>query len=461
MFRKDIKIHFVGIGGIGMSGIAELLLNLGYRVSGSDLSMSPTTERLSSLGAKVFYGHSPENIDDSTDILVFSSAVKDDNPEVVLAREKNIPVIPRAEMLGELMRMKYSIAVAGSHGKTTTTSMISVVLEAAGWDPTIVVGGKLKALGSNARLGGGEFLVAEADESDGSFIKLIPSVAVVTNIDQEHMDHYGSLESLKGAFNDFLDRLPFYGFAVLCLDHPNVQDLLPKLERRCVTYGKSRQADYVLGDVTKLGMITEFTPHLRGKISSSIRLRVPGEHNALNAMATLAVCAELGVPYDFIKEGLESYSGVSRRFESKGEESGIIVVDDYGHHPVEIQTTISTARDVWNDRRLVVVFQPHRYSRTRDLFKEFTKAFNDADVLIVMDIYGAGEEPIDGVTGASIYDGIREHGHREVYFVPPIDEVVDFLMEFGRKGDVLLTMGAGDVYRVGESYLELLRGDAK
>lgn len=453
MFRKNIKIHFVGIGGIGMSGIAELLLNLGYRVVGSDLLKSDITERLKNLGVRIYYGHAPDNVAGDVDVLVYSSAVKRDNPEVALAEDRKIPVIPRAEMLGELMRMKYSIAVAGSHGKTTTTSMISTILAAAKWDPTIVVGGKLKALGSTAKLGKGDFLVAEADESDGSFLRLIPTVAVVTNIDPEHLDHYGSLDNLKNAFADFLDRLPFFGFAVLCLDHPNVQDLLPNVKRKVITYGYSRQADYALGDLEKGWLYVNFVPHIRGKQMAAIRLNAPGEHNASNALAAVAVCSELGVPFEKIKKGLESYSGVARRFELKGERDGVIVIDDYGHHPEEIKQTIQAARDVAKDHRIVAVFQPHRYTRTRDLFREFTMAFNDADVLVVMEIYAAGEDPIEGITGEAIFDGIKEHGHREVYIHRSVDDAAGFLREFSRKGDMILTLGAGDVYRVGETFL--------
>ncbi len=461
MFRKDISIHFVGIGGIGMSGIAELLRNLGYRVTGSDLLRSEVTERLEDLGVKIEYCHSPENVADDVDVLVYSSAVKRDNPEVAVAEDRKIPVIPRAEMLGELMRMKYSIAVAGSHGKTTTTSMISMILAAAGWDPTIVVGGKLKALGSNARLGKGEFLVAEADESDGSFLRLIPTVAVVTNIDPEHLDHFGNLETLKDAFADFLDRLPFFGFAVLCLDHPNVQDLLPNVKRRVITYGYSRQADYVVGDVEKGWLYVAFAPQIRGEQRERIRLNLPGGHNAANALAAVAVCSELGVPYEKIKEGLESFSGVARRFELKGERGGVIVVDDYGHHPEEVKNTIQAARDVTSERRLVVVFQPHRYTRTRDLFREFTMAFNDADVLVVMEIYGAGEEPIEGVTGEGLFEGIKGHGHREIYFQSSVEDAVEFLESFSKKGDMVLTLGAGNVYRVGEKFLKKGGDDEK
>jgi UDP-N-acetylmuramate--alanine ligase len=453
LFRKDINIHFVGIGGIGMSGIAELLLNLGYRVTGSDLQKSEITDRLQGLGVEIKYGHRPENVADDVDVLVYSSAVRRDNPEVVAAEDRMVPVIPRAEMLGELMRMKYSIAVAGSHGKTTTTSMISMILAAADWDPTIVVGGKLKALGSNAKLGRGECLVAEADESDGSFLRLIPTVAVVTNIDPEHLDHFGTLETLKDAFADFLDRLPFFGFAVLCLDHPNVQDLLPGVKRRVITYGYSRQADYVIGDLEKGWLYVAFTPHIKGEQMEKIRLNVPGDHNAANALAAVAVCSELGVPYKKIKEGLESFSGVARRFELKGEKDGAILVDDYGHHPEEIKHTIQAARDVAKDRRLVVIFQPHRYTRTRDLFREFTMAFNDADVLVVMEIYAAGEDPIEGITGEGVYEGIKEHGHREIYLQSSIDDAVNFLDDFSRRGDMILTLGAGDVYRVGEIFL--------
>ncbi len=443
----------MGIGGIGMSGIAELLINLGYRVSGSDLKRSEITERLASMGAEIFYGHDSSNLAEDVNVLVYSSAVRRENAEVQEALRRKVPVIPRAEMLAELMRMKYSIAVAGSHGKTTTTSMIASILGEAGWDPTIVVGGKLRALGTNAKLGQGDFLVAEADESDGSFVKLIPTVAVVTNIDPEHLDHYGTLENLKSAFLEFIEKLPFYGFAVMCLDHPNVQDLLPGVSKKVVTYGISKQANYRLTRVEKEGVSLRFVPIRFDEELEPVTLNIPGVHNALNALAALAVCSELGVPYESIRKGLSSFSGVARRFEVKGEVDGVTVVDDYGHHPEEIKNTIATARDVFGERRLIVVFQPHRYTRTRDLFREFTMAFNDADLLLVMDIYAAGEDPIPGVTGESIFEGIREHGHRDVRFLPTIDEVIEFLRENARPGDVILTLGAGNVYKAGELFL--------
>ncbi|RMG58041.1 MAG: UDP-N-acetylmuramate--L-alanine ligase [Deltaproteobacteria bacterium] len=454
MFRKDIKIHFVGIGGIGMSGIAELLLNLGYRVTGSDLKLSDITARLSRMGATIYSGHDASHLEEDVDVLVYSSAVREDNPEVQEAYRRKIPVIPRAEMLAELMRMKYSVAVAGSHGKTTTTSMIASILAEAGWDPTVVVGGKLRALGTNARLGEGEFLVAEADESDGSFLKLIPTIAVVTNIDPEHLDHYGSVENLKEAFLQFIEKLPFYGFAVMCLDHPNVQDLIPRISKRVITYGTSRQADYSLAKVEKKGTSLRFVPVKGGEELEEVELSIPGVHNALNALASVAVALELGVPFESVRDGLRAFSGVSRRFEVKGERRGVTVVDDYGHHPEEIKKTIAAARDVFGERRIVVVFQPHRYTRTRDLFREFTMAFNDADVLIVTDIYPAGEDPIEGVTGESLFQAILEHGHRDASFAPTLEEAVEILEKRAEQGDVVLTLGAGNVYSVGETFLQ-------
>ncbi len=451
MYRKGLPIHFVGIGGSGMSGIAELLLNLGYRISGSDLRRSDTTERLERLGAAVRVGHSAGNVPADGHVVVISSAVRSDNPEVLEAHRRKIPVVPRAEMLAELMRMKYGIAIAGTHGKTTTTSMVATVLASAGWDPTAVVGGKLNSLGSNAKLGQGEFLVAEADESDGSFLRLSPTVAVVTNIDPEHLDYYSGIGQIKETFLHFINKIPFYGFAVLCIDHPNVQELLPAVEKTRVTYGFSRHADYRAEDVISSGMTNRFTIFARGERLGEVSMLAPGRHNVSNALAAATVALELGIPFDRVREGLADYGGVVRRFQVKGETGGIVVVDDYGHHPAEIRATLAAAREVWAGRRIVVGFQPHRYSRTQALFREFLSAFHDADVLLVFDVYPAGEEPIEGATGERLCEAIREHGHKDAHYGGKATEAGDAVRSFLRPGDIFLTMGAGDVWKLGES----------
>ncbi len=453
MYRKGLPIHFVGIGGIGMSGIAELLLNLGYRVSGSDLRRSETTERLERLGAVVRAGHAASNVPPDGHVVVVSSAVRYDNPEVLEAHRRKIPVIPRAEMLAELMRMKYGIAIAGTHGKTTTTSMVATVLASAGWDPTAVVGGKLNSLGSNAKLGQGEFLVAEADESDGSFLKLSPTVAVVTNIDPEHLDFYSGIGQIKETFLHFINKVPFYGFSVLCIDHPNVQELIPSVEKRFVTYGFSRSAIYRADEVVASGMTNRFAVLARGERLGEILLHAPGRHNVGNALAAAAVALELGIPFDRVREGLSAYAGVGRRFQVKGETGGVTVVDDYGHHPAEIRATLAAAREVWPDRRIVVGFQPHRYSRTRALFKEFLPAFGDADVLLVFDVYSAGEEPIEGVTAEALCSAVRDRGHRDARYLGKSAGAGEAVQAALRPGDIFLTMGAGDVWRLGESLL--------
>jgi len=453
VYRKGIRIHFVGIGGIGMSGIAELLLNLGYRVSGSDRRQSDTTDRLTGLGAQIRIGHAADHVPADAHVVVVSSAVRGGNPEVEEANRRKIPVIPRAEMLAELMRMKYGIAIAGTHGKTTTTSMVATVLAAAGWDPTAVVGGKLNSLGSNAKLGSGEFLVAEADESDGSFLRLSPTVAVVTNIDPEHLDYYSGIGQIKETFLHFINRVPFYGFAVLCIDHPNVQELIPALRKTFVTYGFSAQADYRAETVVAEGMLSRFRVCRRGERMGEIAVRAPGMHNVSNALAAVAVASELDIPFDRIREGLSDYRGVQRRFQMKGEKEGVLVVDDYGHHPAEIRATLSAARAVWPGRRIVVGFQPHRFSRTHALFREFLSAFHDADLLILFDVYSAGEEPIADATGERLADAIREHGHKAVLYAGPAGEAAGEVVSRLRPGDVFLTMGAGDVWKVGEHAL--------
>jgi UDP-N-acetylmuramate--alanine ligase len=452
--RHAAHVHFVGIGGIGMSGIAEVLLNLGYRVSGSDLKASDTTRRLERLGATVFEGHRADNLVHA-DVVVISSAVRKDNPEVMAARQRKIPVIPRAEMLAELMRLKYAVAVAGSHGKTTTTSMVATVLSAAGLDPTAVVGGKVNVLDSNAKLGKSELMVAEADESDGSFLHLHPSIAVVTNIDPEHMDHYGTLENLQEAFVSFCNRVPFYGLNVLCLDHPNVQALLPRLEKRFVTYGSSHMADYRLEGVRLEGFTTRFEAFRREESLGEFRVRMVGAHNALNALAVIAVAEEMEVPLDTVRDALAGFGGVQRRFTVRGEAAGITVVDDYGHHPTEVLATLAGARRAF-ERRLVVAFQPHRYSRTHDLLKEFVTSFNDADVLFVSSVYAAGEEPIPGATGDALAEAIRAHGHRDVTYVEKRTDLPQALLPRLREGDLVLTLGAGDITHVGPELLGLL-----
>jgi UDP-N-acetylmuramate--alanine ligase len=450
VYRKGLRIHFVGIGGIGMSGIAELLLNLGYRVTGSDLRLSDTTERLARLGAEIRGEHAAANIPEDGHVVVVSSAVRPDNPEVIEAHRRKIPVIPRAEMLAELMRMKYGIAIAGTHGKTTTTSMVATLLATAGWDPTAVVGGKLNSLGSNAKLGSGDFLVAEADESDGSFLKLSPTVAVVTNIDAEHLDYYSGIGQIKETFLHFLNKVPFYGFDVLCVDHPNVQELIPALQKTYVTYGFSPQADYRADGVSPEGMANRFRVVRRGEILGEVLLSAPGRHNVSNALAAVAVASELGIPFDKIREGLADYRGVHRRFQIKGEREGVTVVDDYGHHPAEIRATLSAAREVWPSRRIVVGFQPHRYSRTHALFQEFVSAFHDADLLFVFEVYPAGEEPIPGASGERLCEAIRDHGHKAVFFSGKAGEAAGRILPRLQPGDIFLTMGAGDVWKLAE-----------
>lgn len=450
MYRKNQHLHFVGIGGIGMSGIAELLLNLGYRVSGSDLQESRITRRLAQMGGRIHVGHDPSWIE-GADVVVISSAVRPDNPEVVAAHAASVPVIPRAEMLAELMRLKVNgIAVAGSHGKTSTTSMAGCLLAEAGLDPTVVIGGQVNSLGSNAKLGSGEFLVAEADESDGSFLKLSPVLEIVTNIDLEHVDHYPDLEAVKAAFLEFINRIPFYGAAILCLDDPNIAALLPLVRKRIITYGLSSQADVQAREITARGFISRFEVWRQGAKLGSITLSVPGKHNVYNALAVVALGLELEIPFSVIARALGNYSGVQRRLQVKGETGGITVIDDYGHHPTEIRATLAALRGAWPRRRLVVLFQPHRYSRTAGLFQDFCTAFHDADLLLLSDIYPAGEEPIAEVAGDALAQALRRHGQKEVEYVPELDDLTDAVLPRLRRGDVVLTLGAGTIWRVGE-----------
>ncbi len=455
MYLKKYHIHFVGIGGIGMSGIAELLLNLGYRVSGSDVKASDITTNLARLGGTIHVGHRAEQIS-GADVVVVSSAIDAKNPEVAAARQAAIPVIPRAEMLAELMRLKYSVAVAGAHGKTSTTSLVANVLAGGGLDPTVVIGGKLKSLGRNAVLGQGDFIVAEADESDGSFLKFSPAIAVVTNIDREHMDFYEDLDAIKNAFLSFIDRIPFYGLAVLCLDNEPLQGLLPRIKKRLITYGQSSQADYQARDISFAEMKSRFTVVHRGHNLGQFHLAMPGMHNVTNALAAIAVGLELAIPLSSIKRSLETAEGVQRRLEIKGDINGVTVVDDYGHHPTEIQVTLEAVKENWPDHRKVVVFQPHRYTRTQALLEDFTRSFNNSDVLVVLPIYAASEAPIAGVSGEALGDCIRAHGHRNVTCLNSLEACVDHLEKTLAPGDLLLTLGAGDVYRVGELVLERL-----
>jgi UDP-N-acetylmuramate--alanine ligase len=451
MFKKIQRIHFVGIGGIGMSGIAELLLNLGYKVTGSDLKPGPITQRLSALGGKIYSGHAAENVHDAN-VVVISSAVRQDNVEVVEAKKLQIPVIPRAEMLAELMRLKYSVAIAGSHGKTTTTSMVATVLVHGGYDPTVVIGGRLNALGSNAKLGKGEFLVAEADESDGSFLKLSPTLAVVTNIDREHLDYYAGLAEIEAAFATFVNKVPFYGAAVLCLDDPNVQAIIPRVERRILTYGTSKQADLVATRIEFQGFGCCYQARYQGDLLGSVSLKVPGQHGVLNSLAALAIGLELEIPVEKIIGALRDFQNADRRFQIKGEKQGILVVDDYGHHPTEIIATLSAARGA-SDRRIIAVFQPHRYTRTHALQEEFARAFYHADVVIVLPIYAAGEDAIPGVAAEKLAGMIKKHGHRDVMYAPDFPAALQALQAKLQEGDLLLTLGAGDVWKIGEEWL--------
>ncbi len=453
--RRSYNVHFVGIGGIGMSGIAEVLLNLGYKVSGSDLHESESTLRLENLGAVVKIGHSRQNLGDA-DVVVVSSAVGKRNPEVREALRRGVPVIQRAEMLAELMRMKYAIAVAGSHGKTTTTSILASIMAEAGLDPTMVIGGRLNSLGSNARMGQGELLVAEADESDGSFLKLIPTYAVITNIDPEHMEHYGTEEKLQDAFVEFANKVPFYGLVVLCADHPVIRKIMGRIGKRMITYGLDPQAQYRAENMRFERDCVCFDAFRQTENLGPVKLRMIGEHNALNALACIAVADELQIPFEIVQKALSEFAGIQRRFTIRGEESGIIVVDDYGHHPVEIRATLWAARKAY-EHRLVVVFQPHRYTRTRDLERDFYSAFDRADVLVVMDIYAAGEDPIEGVDAGNLYRGIRSHGPQQTHYISDAGHVVDWLEENTRPDDLVITMGAGDVWKVGEELLERLR----
>lgn len=454
-FRNFQRVHLIGIGGSGMSGIAEVLLASGYAVSGSDLKATPVTERLNALGATIYEGHHAENVR-GAQVVVASSAVAANNVEVVEAHKQKIPVIPRAEMLAELMRLKHGIAVAGAHGKTTTTSMVAAVLGAAGLDPTFVVGGRVNHAGANAMVGKGEFIVVEADESDRSFLLLAPVIAVITTIDREHLDQYGSLEEIQQVFLQFANRVPFYGSAILCIDEPNVQAIIPGVKRPVITYGTSTQADLVISDVKLQGLSSEFRLTYRGDDLGIFRLpSPPGIHNVRNAAAAAAVALSLNVPADLIRAGLAKFGGVGRRFEIRGVFNGITVIDDYGHHPAEIRATLEAARGC-GYKRLVVVFQPHRYTRTKALWDDFCRSFNEADVLVLTEVYAAGEEHIEGVTGEKLAEAVSAAGHKNVVFCSTMQSAMEFVLREARSGDAVLTIGAGSVGRVPEQLGMLL-----
>lgn len=455
MFFKPQPVHFTGIGGIGMSGLAEVLLSMGYRVTGSDLKLSPVTERLTRLGAVVHQGHAAENIAGANAIVV-TSAARSDNPEVVEARRRGIPVIPRGELLAELMRLKFGIAVGGSHGKTTTTSMVASILTHAGLDPTVVVGGLSATMrGSNARIGKSEYLVVESDESDGSFLKLAPILAVVTNIDREHLDHYADLNQILAAFTDFVNKVPFYGAAILCIDNENVQRILPSVKRRMIMYGHSAQADIRISHASAGHLASEFRLTRGNQDLGAFRLNVPGAHNISNATAAVAIALELDVPLEQIREGLAQFSGVDRRFQIKGNQRGVTVIDDYGHHPTEVQATLAAAR-ACNFGKIHVLFQPHRYTRTQALMDEFARAFPQADTVHVLDIYAASENPIEGITSQALVDRMRGYGHRGAHYSSNMPEGIAAVSAAAQSGDAIITLGAGSVSQAAGSILEQL-----
>ncbi len=453
MYGRIRHIHFVGIGGIGMSGIAEILMNLGYKVSGSDIKKSDITKRLTDMGAHITYEHRPENIKDA-DVIVVSSAVRPENPELKAARDMLIPVIPRAEMLAELMRLKYGIAIAGAHGKTTTTAMVASVLLSGGFDPTVIIGGKLDAWGSNAKLGEGSFLVAEADESDGSFLHLSPAISVVTNIDLEHLDYYGSIEKIKDTFLAFMNKVPFYGLAIICLDDPYIQDLIPSIKKRYFTYGLQSQANLRAVKIETKGLSTQYQLYKGKEKIADIEISFPGIHNVYNSLAAISVGLELGISMEKIQHALKHLSQIQRRFQIRGERQGVIVLDDYGHHPTEIKATLKTAQETWPEKRTFVVFQPHRYTRTKFLYTEFAQSFYGADVLLVLPIYPAGELPIEGVSAKALVSEIKRHGHKAVYYMEDKEKALIFIEKNIKEGDILITLGAGDVWQVGNSFLK-------
>jgi UDP-N-acetylmuramate--alanine ligase len=457
MFSSIHTLHFVGIGGIGMSGIAEILMDQGFKITGSDRGASENTDRLKELGAHVYIGHAAENLEPDVDVVVYSSAVPPDNPELVEAHKRKIPVIRRAEMLAEVMRLRYGIGIAGTHGKTTTTSMISLVLMEGGVDPTVIVGGRLRGLaGSNARLGKGDFIVVEADEFDRSFLSITPTIAVLTTLETDHLDCYRDLEDIKSAFIQFASKVPFYGFVVLCLDEPALQDIMPKLKKKIITYGLNGQADLQAVDIRHRQNTSTFLVVHNGRDLGEVTLQIPGKHNVQNALAAIAVGLELGVPFEKIASGIARFTGVFRRWEVKAEVKGVTVVDDYAHHPTEIKATLAGAKGGWR-RRVVCVFQPHLYSRTRDFYDEFGRSFFNADVLVLTDVYPAREEPIQGVNGELIANAAKEFGHKQVHYVPDKKAVPAFLLSIVQPGDMVITMGAGDIWRFGEDFIAQLK----
>lgn len=456
MFSSIKKIHFVGIGGIGMSGIAEILLDQGFKVSGSDRSTGEVTARLQTLGAEITEGHQPQNVGPDVDALVYSSAISPDNPELVEAQKRKIPIIRRAEMLAEVMRLKYGIGIAGTHGKTTTTSMVSLILMEGGLDPTVIVGGKLSGLGgTNARLGHGDFIVVEADEFDRSFLSITPTIAVLTTLETDHLDCYRDLEDIKGAFIQFANKVPFYGFIVLCLDEPALQDIMPRLtKKKTITYGMNPQADMQAVDIRFKDNTSTFVVQKENRELGQVSLQIPGRHNVQNALAAIAVGLELGVPFARVRQGIEKFTGVYRRWEKKGEVNGVTVYDDYAHHPTECRATLSGAKAGWR-RRIVCVFQPHLYSRTRDFYEEFAKSFLLCDVLVVTDVYPAREEPIQGITGELIANAAKQYGHKEVHYLSDKKGVPALLMNITKPADIVITMGAGDIWKYGEGFLKM------
>jgi UDP-N-acetylmuramate--alanine ligase len=454
MFKNIKKVHFVGIGGIGMSGIAEILLSQGFRISGSDKSLTEITDRLSQLGIEIFEGHSPENLHD-VDVLVYSSAVMTDNPEVKAAIEKKIPIIKRSEMLAETMRMKYGIGIAGTHGKTTTTSMVGLALTEGGIDPTIIVGGKLSGLGgTNARLGNGEFIVVEADEFDRTFLKLTPTIAAITTLESEHLDTYKDLDDIKSAFIEFANKVPFYGFVVLCLDEPALQDIIPQINKKIITYGLTTQADLRAVDISHNEFVSSFTVKYHGEEVGKIKLKIPGVHNVKNALVAVCIAKELGIEFSVIKNALESFTGVYRRFEVKYNKE-VLVIDDYAHHPTETSATLAGIRAGW-DRRLVAIFQPHLYSRTKDFYQEFGRSFLNSDIFICTDVYPAREEPIEGISGEMIADAAKRFGHKNVLYVKDKNSVPALLNEIKKDNDIFVTMGAGDIWKYGMQFVKSL-----
>ena len=453
MFRKSKKMHFIGIGGIGMSGIAEILINLGYDVSGSDLRESEQTKRLRQLGATIYIGHYPSNIKDYH-VVVTSSAISKNNPEIIEAKKRKIPVIHRSEMLAELVRLKHGIGVAGTHGKTTTSSMLAYILYHGGLNPTAVVGGKVLNFGSNARIGEGQYFVFEADESDGSFLKLLPTIGIVTNIDADHLDHYKYFEGIKEAFITYMNNIPFYGYSVVCMDDPVVAEVLPRIERPYVTYGFNPGANFKATNIKLLNGSTRYSCYYNDKLLGEIVLNLLGKHNIINSLAVVAVALELGLTFGVIAEAIAQFQGVGRRLEKIGETNGIIVVDDYGHHPTEIRATLDALKQL--GKRLIVVFQPHRYTRTQYLYDEFGQSFTMADELFLTEIYPAGEEPIEGVSSNLIQQSVKKHEGRDVVVIPHLDQVPDYISSIVRKGDVIVTLGAGDIYKAGHAILSML-----